>query len=101
MLHQLLLQLRLLLLQLLPQLHDFFSELLAKRRSLPALQGSLAHPLDRRLHVEVLFGADRDGTIIGGATRRRRRWALDLVESSLLDACKRGSMLLPLGSKSR
>src|SRR4051812_47807394 len=106
MLHQLLLQLCLLLLQLPPQLHDFFSELLAKRRSPPPYKT----PWRTRL---IKFFTSRSSSELietvsppeespeDGAIEDEGDGLLDLVESSLLDACKRGSMLLPLGSKAR
>ena len=47
--------------RLLLQTHNFFSELPAKMRPPPFLQGRLTHPLDRRLEIDVLFGADGEG----------------------------------------
>src|ERR1041384_7436884 len=57
--------------RLLLRTHSFFSELPAKMRPPPVLQGRLAHPLDRRLDVDVFFGADGDGTTTCGFARRR------------------------------
>ena len=47
--------------RLLLRLHSSFSELPVKMRPPPVLQGRLTRPLYRRLDIEALFGADRDG----------------------------------------
>src|SRR4051812_37382656 len=50
---------------------SLFPELPVKMRPPPVLQGRLTRLLDRRLDVDVLFGADGDGTTTRGVARRR------------------------------